>query len=243
MSTQNPDTMPGEEPTRWEITQTEDVFLPSVRVQLSWRDVEDAVEQGAIVPSAAHALWASWATPGSRLRVKAASTVDTQPQPLEAIAPAAVPVAPVPVHQGPVFSFTNTLYYFGGLLAIGAMTLFMNLGWAIFGAWGVFAISVGYLVGALAVASNLLQKGLRTPAGILATLAVCLVPLAVWALQAGIGQWPEGGPENYRDYHRFIDWRWLTLELATLVAAVVLLWRFKLPFLVMIIKNVRAMLA
>ncbi|MDP3190279.1 DUF2157 domain-containing protein [Rhodoferax sp.] len=230
MNKENPDTMPGEDPPRWEATKAEDVFLPSVRVQLSWRDVEAAVEQGAILPAEAHALWASWATPGSPLRVTAPPAVDTQPQPLEALPPAA---APAPVHTSPVFSFTNTLYYFGGMLAIGAMTMFMNLGWALFGAWGVFALSVGYLVGALAVAGNLLQKGLRTPAGILATLAVCLVPLAVWALQSGIGLWPEGGPDSYRDYHRFIDWRWLTLELATLAAAVVLLWRYKLPFMVM----------
>ncbi|MGE0100500.1 MAG: DUF2157 domain-containing protein [Hydrogenophaga sp.] len=233
MNNDNPDTMPGEDPPRWEITETEDVFLPSVRVQLTWRDVEAAVEQGAILPAEAHALWASWAMPGSPLRVAAPPSVDTQPQPLEALATPVAPLRPEPVHGGPVFSFTNTLYYFGGMLAIGAMTMFMNLGWALFGAWGVFALSVGYLVGALAVAGNLLQKGLRTPAGILATLAVCLVPLAVWALQSGMGLWPEGGPDSYRDYHRYIDWRWLTLELATLAAAVVLLWRYKLPFMVM----------
>ena len=39
---------------------------------------------------------------------------------------------------GPVFDFTHVLYYFGGLIAIGAMTLFMNLGWESFGGWGVY---------------------------------------------------------------------------------------------------------
>jgi len=39
---------------------------------------------------------------------------------------------------GPAFTFTNILYYFGGLIAIGAMTLFTNLG------WGIFFISMGY---------------------------------------------------------------------------------------------------
>ena len=39
--------------------------------------------------------------------------------------------------SGPAFSFTNILYYFGGLTAIGAMTLFMNLGWEQFGGWGI----------------------------------------------------------------------------------------------------------
>ena len=71
MNTDNPDTMPTDEPTRWEVTQAEDVFLPSVRVQIGWRDVEAAVESGAIHPSAAHGLWAHWASPGSPLRVAA----------------------------------------------------------------------------------------------------------------------------------------------------------------------------
>ncbi|MCV0437080.1 MAG: DUF2157 domain-containing protein [Hydrogenophaga sp.] len=237
----NPDTMPTDEPTRWEITQTEDVFLPSVRVQIGWRDVEAAVERGAILPTEAHALWASWATPGSPLRVVAGggaavpTAAELEREDAEAAAGAlqAMPTHPAPFDRGPAFSFTNTLYYFGGMLAIGAMTLFMTLGWELFGAWGVFVLAVGYLTGALLVAQNLLHKGLRTPAGVLATLAACLVPLAVWAFQSGIGLWPEGGPDSYRDYHRFIDWRWLTLEFATLAAAVVLLYRFKLPFMVM----------
>lgn len=246
MNNDNPDTMPAEEPTRWEITQTEDVFLPSVRIQLGWRDVEAAVESGAIHPAGAHALWASWASPGSPLRVVAGSTSSSSTSVVPTAAELALEddgaasmramPAQTPRHaldRGPAFSFTNTLYYFGGMLAIGAMTLFMTLGWELFGAWGVFVLAAGYLTGALLVASNLLQKGLRTPAGVLATLAVCLVPLAVWALQSGMGLWPDGPHGSYRDYHRFIDWRWLTLEFATLAAAVVLLYRCKLPFMVM----------
>lgn len=242
MNTDNPDTMPTDEPTRWEVTQAEDVFLPSVRVQIGWRDVEAAVESGAIHPSAAHGLWAHWASPGSPLRVAAGvpggSAVPTAAElalqdAAEGLQAMPAPPTRPPLDHGPAFSFTNTLYYFGGMLAIGAMTLFMTLGWELFGAWGVFALAVGYLTGALLVAGNLLQKGLRTPAGILATLAVCLVPLAVWAFQSGVGLWPDGANDSYRDYHRYIDWRWLTLELATLAAAVVLLYRYKLPFMVM----------
>jgi hypothetical protein len=33
----------------------------------------------------------------------------------------------------PVFRFTHILYYLGGLIAIGAMSLFMTLGWERFG--------------------------------------------------------------------------------------------------------------
>lgn len=235
MHNENPETIPDEEPTQWEITQAEDVFLPSVRVRLAWVDIEAAVERGAIVPSEAHALWASWASPGSYQRVTAAELAPPAAQPL----PAGVPMAPMPrVSPGPSFSFTNTLYYFGGMLAIGAMTLFMTLGWELFGAWGVLALALGYMAGALLVARNLMAQRLRTPAGVLATLAVCLVPLAVWALQSGLGLWPDGAhdsyrTDSYRDFHRYIDWRWLTIELATLAAAVVMLRSFRLPFMVM----------
>lgn len=133
----------------------------------------------------------------------------------------------------PRFSFVHVLYYFGGMLAIGAMTLFMTLGWELFGAWGVLLLSLGYAAGAVAVARHLLRRGLHIPAGILATVAVSLVPLAAWSLQSGLGLWPEGGPDSYRDYHRLIDWRWLTLEFVTLAAAVVMLWWLRLPFMVM----------
>ncbi|WP_372661250.1 DUF2157 domain-containing protein [Hydrogenophaga sp.] len=237
MNTDNPDTIALGENTRWMETQSDDVFAPDVRVLLRWADVESAVENGAIVPAQAHALWASWAMPGSRTRAQADEALKAQ----TALAAGAgarattggqpMPVASAP--SGPAFSFTHTLYYFGGMLAIGAMTLFMTLGWELFGPWGVFALAAGYLVAALLVANNLLGKGLRIPAGILATLAVCLVPLAVWALQNGLGFWPEGGPDSYRDFHRYIDWRWLSLELSTLAVAVVLLWRYQLPFMVM----------
>ena len=40
----------------------------------------------------------------------------------------------------PRFTFTHVLYYLGGLIAIGAMSLFMNLGWELFGGRGIFLI-------------------------------------------------------------------------------------------------------
>jgi hypothetical protein len=45
-------------------TQADDMFGPAVRVVLAWRDVETAVERGAVVPAQAHALWADWADQG-----------------------------------------------------------------------------------------------------------------------------------------------------------------------------------
>jgi hypothetical protein len=130
------------------------------------------------------------------------------------------------------FSFTNILYYFGGLIAIGAMTLFMTLGWESFGGKGVFFISAAYMALGLALTHYLLhQKNLPIPAGITAAFTVALAPLAVYGLQNMLGYWADG--YNYRDYHVYIDWRWIMMELSTLVVGAIMLWRYRLPFMVM----------
>jgi hypothetical protein len=77
----------------------------------------------------------------------------------------------------------------------------------------------------------LLKRRYTIPAGIVATFVVVLTPLAVYGLQSAIGLWPEG--RVYRQYHTHIDWNWLLMELATLAAGAALLWRYRLPFLIM----------
>jgi hypothetical protein len=132
----------------------------------------------------------------------------------------------------PGFNFTHILYYLGGMIAIGAMSLFMTLGWESFGGWGIFFIALAYAGAGLKLADYFLhRKQLLIPAGIVAVFVVVLTPLAVYGLQQGLGWWAEG--HAYRDYHVFIDWRWLMMELATLAMGAVLLWRYRLPFLVM----------
>ena len=132
----------------------------------------------------------------------------------------------------PSFRFTHILYYLGGLLAIGAMTLFMTLGWERFGGWGLFFIALLYAGAGLWATEHLLyRQRLPIPAGIVAAFVVVLTPLAVYGLQSALGWWAEG--RVYRDYHTHIDWRWLLMELATLAVAAAMLWRYRLPFLVM----------
>jgi len=139
------------------------------------------------------------------------------------------------VAQTPRFSFVHVLYYLGGMIAIGAMTLFMTLGWERFGGGGLVLIATVYAVLALALTEWLLARpGLAIPAGITATLAVVMVPLAVYGAQHLLGFWADGPrTSTYREYHTRIDWRWIVMEFATLAAAAVALWRYRLPFLVM----------
>jgi len=175
------------------------------RITVTREDFHHAVSSGLITQTQADALWQQW------LLTQTAQTT-----------------------QASRFSVTHILYYLGGMIAIGAMTLFMTLGWESFGPWGVLAIAVSYGVACVAVARSLARKHLAIPAGILATLAIVLVPLAIWALQTALGLFPpDGTGDHYRNFHVFIDWRWMTLEFGTLIAAVIALWFLRYPFMVM----------
>jgi len=129
------------------------------------------------------------------------------------------------------FNLTNTLYYLGGFLAIGALSLFMNLGWERFGGWGILALCGLYAVGALALTELFRSRQLVLPAALSTVFIIVLVPLAVYGLQLAMGWW--GATETYRDYHRLIHPLWLWMELATLLVGALLLWRYRYPLLVM----------
>lgn len=134
----------------------------------------------------------------------------------------------------PSFRPSHILYYLGGLVATGALTLFMTLGWERFGAAGLLLIALVYCAVAIAITESLSRRGLRIPAGCIAVLAIATVPLAVYAIQNLLGFWPEDHKySGYRDYHYRIDWRWILMELATLAAAAIALRRYRFPFLVL----------
>jgi len=133
--------------------------------------------------------------------------------------------------DSPRFSFVHVLYYLGGMIAIGAMSLFMTLAWNRLGGWGGFATSLCYIGLFLALTHWCNErKGLYIPAGIMATLAVVTVPLAIFSIQTALGHW-EG--RAYRDYHYWIDWRWIFIEFGTLAAGAIMLWRYRFPFMTM----------
>ena len=132
---------------------------------------------------------------------------------------------------GPSFDFTHVLYYLGGMIAIGAMTLFMNLGWESFGGWGIFYISLLYAGVGLKLTSLFQHKGYPVPAGICATFVVALTPLAIYGLQQALGLWPD--ESVYREYHRYIKWHWLYMELGTLAIGAIVAWKYRYPFLLM----------
>jgi hypothetical protein len=135
------------------------------------------------------------------------------------------------VVAGPTFDFSHVLYYLGGLLAIGAMSLFMNLGWESFGGWGIVGISIIYAFLGLRLCHYFQKKNYLIPAGICATFIVVLTPLAIYGLQQALGFWPD--ETTYRQYYRLVLWHWVYMELATLIVAAVIIYSYRSPFLVM----------
>ena len=132
------------------------------------------------------------------------------------------------------FTGGNVLYYLGGMLAIGACTLFSTLAVEKWGMPILLDMSLVYILCAITLAIWMDTRGLGVPAGIFSTLTIALVPLATFSLQNVMGFWADGATAaHYRDFHALIDWRWLIMELATLLTGCIMLWRFRYSFLVM----------
>ena len=133
--------------------------------------------------------------------------------------------------MGPTVDVTHVVDYLGGMIAIGAMTLVMNLGWESLGGVGILIISLIYAGIGLRRTQILDLDGYPVAAGICATVVVAVTPLAIYGLQQALGLWPD--ETAYRDYHRYIKWHWLYMELGTLAVGAIVAWKYKYPFLIM----------
>jgi len=126
---------------------------------------------------------------------------------------------------------TSILYYLGGCIAIGAMTIFMNLGWETFGGMGLSAIAFAYAIVSLILAEYFQKKSLTIPVGIMAALTVSMVPLFVYGIQTILGYFETG--TNYRAFHGLVDARWVIIELSTVIAGLLVLLRYRIGFILM----------
>jgi hypothetical protein len=132
----------------------------------------------------------------------------------------------------PRFTLVHTLYYFGALIIIGAMTWFMTSAWEIFGGGGIFLIASAYATGFIFLGAKLWSKGnLRIPAGLLIVIGVCMTPLIIYGLQRWVGLWAFDDPGEYRSFYKWIKGGWFTMEIATILAGLLALRFFKFPFI------------
>ena len=135
----------------------------------------------------------------------------------------------------PRFDLVHVLYYAGALIVILAMSVCLTTAWSNIGASALFVFAAAYAVFFLLLAEWMKNRpGLSVPTGLVATLAVAMVPLMIYALQEWLGLWPEGdAPGEYQNFYEWVRSMWLQMELWTLIAGAAVLWRYRYPFIVL----------
>lgn len=129
------------------------------------------------------------------------------------------------------FTAAHVLYYLGGVLAVGAMVVFMLLGWMRWGGWSLLGLALCYgVVGFSLLRYFLLRRQLQLPAALMGMLVVAMIPVGVFGLQQVVlNQADARMPDFLYDPGEY----WLPMELAALAGGVALLWRYRLALLVL----------
>ena len=145
---------------------------------------------------------------------------------------------PSPVSE-PVqrFDLIHLLWYAGALIVMGAMGLFSTLAFDQMGGRALTATALVY-AGAFTAAGHSLwhRRNLRTPGGLLVTVAVAMAPLAVYGIQEASGIWGAGGdPGRYHGFFVWVKGSWIPMEIATIGAGIVALAFYPFPFIVAVI--------
>jgi hypothetical protein len=125
------------------------------------------------------------------------------------------------------FNWVTVAYALGALLVVFAGGWFLAQRWLALGPGGVLLVVVIYVAIAAVASRWLEQHEFREAAGIAAMVAVSLTPVAVWALESLTGWWPAEawGRPYYPEYPPAESSRWLIAELATILAALLVLRR------------------
>lgn len=133
----------------------------------------------------------------------------------------------------PSLVFTHILYYLGGLIIMGAMTLYLTLAWESLSGGSLLGVALLY-GGLFAMVGNWLwSKEQKIPGGILIAAAVCMTPMAVYAVQVMTGAWGAEPPGNYRDFYHWIESGWAIMEIATVIVGLIALRFYRFPFITM----------
>jgi len=139
--------------------------------------------------------------------------------------------SPPSIEQAKGFNLVTVAYYFGAMLMISASAWFLGDKWDVLGPSGILTTVLVYALIATAVGCWVRSQGYIVGGGLLITVAVCLTPLIVYAIEDLFGIWPAGRPGNYEDYFPWINGSWIVMELATIVVAAIALYFVRFGFL------------
>jgi hypothetical protein len=129
-------------------------------------------------------------------------------------------------------SMSQFLYYLGALIVIGAMSWLMNTAWEQFRGFGLLAIAAGYASVFCGMARYFRQKS-TVLSGLFVVMAVCMTPLGVFGLQAGLNLWPYAEPGSYKSFYHYIRGGWFVMETATIATGIFSLRYSRIPFAMM----------
>ncbi|MDF0729852.1 DUF2157 domain-containing protein [Pseudomonas entomophila] len=132
------------------------------------------------------------------------------------------------------FQLAHVAFYFGALLIMGALGWLLTEAWMRIGDTALLAIALLYIATLTLFALSLQRRSQPIAAGVLATVAVSIVPLAVFAIQRLAGWWPlDDAQVDYHQYYTYVQGGWLAMEAATVVAGLLMLRLVRFPFIVM----------
>lgn len=132
------------------------------------------------------------------------------------------------------FQLAHVAFYFGALLIMGAMGWLLSEAWMRIGDSALLLIALAYIAVLTLGALALQRRGQTIPGGVLAAVAVSIVPLAVFAVERMTGLWPlDDTQANYHNYYTYVQGGWLLMEAATVLAGLLMLRLVPFPFIVM----------
>lgn len=132
------------------------------------------------------------------------------------------------------FQLAHVAFYLGALLIMGAMGWLLTEAWMRIGDGALLAIALLYIAGITLFALSLQRRNQPVAAGVLAAVAVSIVPLAVFAIERLAGWWPlDDAQGDYHQYYTYVQGGWLAMEAATVLAGLLMLRLIPFPFIVM----------
>lgn len=137
----------------------------------------------------------------------------------------------------PRFDLTHVLWYAGALIIMGAMGLFTNEAFNRMGGWALAACGTAYAVVFVAGGHALWKNvSLRIPAGLLIAVAVSMTPLVIYGIQDALDLWKYalGDPGQYQSFYTYVKASWIYMEIGTIIAAVIAVWRYPFPFILVL---------
>ena len=132
------------------------------------------------------------------------------------------------------FDLVHLLWYAGALIIMGAMGLFSTLAFEQMGGPALTVTAMVYAALFTAGGHYLWhRRSLPTPGGLMITVAIAMIPLAVFGLQDTFGWWDAAGrPGRYQGFYVWVKSSWLPMEIATIAACLVALRFYPFPFIV-----------